>query len=162
MPRVYLWYIIRIHLCYKNKLSFIYKNFVSKGFLEFLPHVYSAMIYIRIVLLYQKFSYYYHNQDIARACRVGIHTSTSINSCVVTGNIINIHNSTNKIISPKEKSILHSFVVIPTCISYDVWCIWPNEEYVYEVCDHTRQYMMVYTLDMWPYMKYRDILIFNI
>ena len=58
--------------------------------------------------------------------------------------------------------ILHSLVATPTCISYDVWCIWPNEEFVCEVCDHTRQYMMVYTLGMRPYMEYMDILMFNI
>ena len=61
-----------------------------------------------------------------------------------------------------KKSILHSLVATPTYISHDVWCIWSNEECVCEVCDHTRQYMMVYTLGMWLYMEYMDIIIFNI
>ena len=47
-----------------------------------------------------------------------------------------------------KKSILHSLVATPT--------------YVCEVCDHTRQYMVIYTLGMQPYIEYMDILIFNI
>ena len=61
-----------------------------------------------------------------------------------------------------KKSILHSLVATPTYISHDVWCIRPSKKYVCEVCDHTRQYMVVYTLSMQPYMEYMDILIFNI
>ena len=51
------------------------------------------------------------------------------------------------------------YISILACSYFHVY-IWSNEEYVCEVCDHTRQYMMIHTLGMWLYMEYINILIF--
>ena len=62
-------------------------------------------------------------------------------------------------------SLWPSGAKIPTsCILYKnwnrtTWRIWSNEEYIREVCVHTRLYMMVYMLGMWPYIEYMNILI---
>ena len=47
-------------------------------------------------------------------------------------------------------------------VSQDLGCIWPDEAYVYRICDHTRSSRVVYMSSMQVYTKYVVILILYI
>lgn len=47
-----------------------------------------------------------------------------------------------------ENSFLLPLIATPTCIFQNLGCIWPDEVYVYKVCDHTKQFRVVYMLSM--------------